>query len=259
MHYKLVHLRDSKALTSAEYDQILEIIFNYIPDKALDKRILQAHLDENVHVILAKINGNVIGFSISSSCIESTPFCNHPLPVIYQRMLFLQPDAIRLKIGSHLQHVTLRHHLGWFWFVKRFVLICRTQNPTVVKKLLACTLSYPFPNLKQSPQILNFLDRLLPIIGAPKIDDEFRLIGTLPELVGVDYTDLWDRYKCRDKRVNQYVKKLLFSESNEGRIVNRGMSLLCIAYANPVDMILHMVSSRLKLFLNRKKVKRIIK
>ena len=75
---------------------------------------------------------------------------------------------------------------------------------------------------------------LLPLLDAESIDEDFRLIGTLSEFSGADFTDTWNRYYHR--RGDDYERLMLNTafEEKDGRIINRGASVLMIGYAKPL-------------------------
>ena len=97
--------------------------------------------------------------------------------------------------------------------------------------------SYPQYQQPVPDDIRTFAESLLPVTGAQSIDKKFRLIGTLSEFSGADYTDVWKRYYLRrDKNDNNYEKLILHSafDEQDGRIINRGAFVLMIAYAKPL-------------------------
>ena len=120
-----------------------------------------------------------------------------------------------------LQVRALRAQLGWAWPVRRFVVVCRTQSPIIARKIA---------------RVREFAERLVPLLGAEALDRDFRLIGPLRDCAGRDYTEIWERYlRADDPDCDRLMLDAAFYTRN-GRLYNRGTSLLMVGYARPLAL-----------------------
>jgi len=214
-----------------------KIVANYFPDQKLMEEVTRSHMKKADSVRLGLYEGRVIGFSIASKYKMMTPFYHRPVNVLYQRMLYLDPDVLYRGIGLRLLSATMKDLFGWLWPFKRIVAFCRTQNPVVAKLMNMYDVSYPQYKQPVTEEIREFAESLLPVLGAESLDDNFRLIGTLNTFSGMDYTGIWNRYLHR--RNDNYEKLMLNSafKKKDGRIINSGAFVLMIAYAKPLKFI----------------------
>lgn len=214
-----------------------EIVVHYFPDQRLMEETIRNHLKQAGTVRLAWRQDRIVGFSIASGYKMLTPFYPKPANVIFQRMLYLDPDILYRGLGLRLLSVTLKDLFGWLWPLKRLICICRTQNPVVARIMDMYNVSYPQHQQPVPQEIRNFGESLLPILGADSLDEQCRLVGTLTSFAGRDYTDIWNRFLHR--RNNKYETLMLNSAFKEekGRIINSGAFVLMIAYAKPLRFI----------------------
>lgn len=218
-----------------------EIIAHYFPDPRLMEATVRDHLKQATTVRLAWSQDRIVGFSVASGYRMHTPFYPKPANVIYQRMLYLDPEHLYRGLGLRLLSVTLKDLFGWLWPFKRLVAICRTQNPVVARIMDMYNVSYPQHEQLLPPEIRKFGESLLPILGAGSLDARCRLVGTLTAFAGMDYTDIWNRFLHR--RNNKYEALMLnsaFKEEN-GRVINSGAFVLMIAYAKPLRFIRYLI------------------
>ena len=213
------------------------IVENYFPDRELMEEVIRSHLKLADTVRLAVHKNRIIGFSVASKYRFKKPFYLRPVNVIYQRMLYLDPEYLYRRIGIRLLALTMKDLLGWLWPFKRFVAFCRTQNPVVAKIMAMYNASYPRYRQPLPADIKKFAESLSPLLDAQSIDGDFRLIGTLSEFRGADFTDIWNRYYHR--RGDEYEELMLHSafEEKGNRIFNRGAPVLMIGYAKPLRFI----------------------
>jgi len=233
-------LQFSKRLSRLDEKQIArlaEIAGNYFPDPGLMRETVQNHLALADTVRLACDHDRIVGFSIASKFRMHTPFHSGKTNVMYQRMLFLEPGALYRGLGLRLLALTLKDLFGWWWPFRRFVAICRTQNPVVARIMDMYNVAYPQNGQPLPSNIQAFEKQLLPVLAAKDVDDRGRLLGSMPSLTGIDYTDIWNRYLHHRK--NKYEKLMLgtaFHQEN-GRIINSGALLLMVGYARPFHFI----------------------
>ena len=223
---------------SAQYiERMAEIITHYFPKKDLMKEVLNIHIKQADTVRLAWYEGRIVGFSIASKYKRLTPFYPKPINLLFQRMLYLEPNALYRGLGLRLLGATLRDLFGLFWPFKRFAAICRTQNPVVVKMMNMYNVAYPQYNQPLPDDIRSFSESLLPILNAEKLDVKGRLVGSLEPFKGMDYTDIWENMFYRGK--NPYDDMILDSafKKEDGRIINSGAFIFLLAYAKPFHFV----------------------
>ncbi len=232
-------------LSDRQIRQMATIVTNYFPDQQLMEETIRVHMEHADTVRLALYEDSIVGFSVASKYQLMTPFYPRPIRVIFQRMLYIDPDYLFRGIGIKLLSTTMKDLFGCLWPFKRIAAFCRTQNPIVVKFMAMYNVSYPQYQQPVPDDIRAFAESLLPLLGARSIDKEFRLIGTLSEFSGADYTDVWNRYYLRrDKNDSKYDNLILHSafDEKDGRIINRGAFVLMIAYAKPLHFIRYLFS-----------------
>lgn len=238
MHDKKIKITHClTALTDLQIQQMAKIVANYFPDTKLMEETVRGHAKEAGSIRIAMDDDRVIGFSIASKYKMMTPFYHRPLNVIFQRMLYLDPQVLYRGLGLRLLTLTMKDLFGWFWPFKRIAAFCRTQNPIVVKFMNMYNLAYPQYGQAMPAEVREFAESLLPVLGAESLDERFRLIGTLSAFMGVDYTDIWNRYYHR--RDNDHERLMLSGafEVKDERIINSGAFVLMIAYAKPLRFI----------------------
>ena len=234
----------SKRLTELpdqHIQRMAEIVVHYFPDQRLMEETLRNHLKQAGTVRLAWRQDRIVGFSVATGYKMLTPFYPKPTNVIYQRMLYLDPEHLYRGLGLRLLSVTLKDLFGWLWPFKRLVCICRTQNPVVARIMDMYNVSYPQHQQPVPQEVRKFGESLLPILGADSLDEQCRLVGTLTAFAGRDYTEIWNRFLHR--RNNKYEALMLnsaFKEEN-GRILNSGAFVLMIAYAKPLRFIRYLI------------------
>lgn len=229
------------ALSDEQIHQMVEIVVNYFPAPDLMEQTIRNHQQEAGTIRLALQQGKTVGFSIASRYTMKTPFYPRRTNVIYQRMLFLQPGLLYRGIGIKLLAATMKDLFGWFWPFRRFVAICRTQNPVVAKIMSLYSVSYPRYNQPLPDEVRQFEESLLPMLGGEKLDEQSRLIGTLDTFKEVDYTDIWNKFLHR--RNNEFESLMLHSafEKRGDRIINSGASVLMLGYAKPLTFVRYIV------------------
>jgi hypothetical protein len=224
-------------LTEPEVQRMAEIAANYIPDKQVVEELLGKHLRDAHAVRLAILDDDVVGFSIASKYRLQTPFYPRPINVLYQRMLYLDPSILYRGLGLRLLAVTLRDLFGFLWPFTRFAAFCRTATPIVAKYMHMYSLAYPQLGKPIPEAIQVFGEDLLPLLDSDSLDEEFRLLGPLKAMVGVDYTETWNRFYRHD---NSHYEQLMLNsafEEKDGRVISKGAFILMIAYAKPLNFV----------------------
>jgi hypothetical protein len=211
-------------ISPADIERLTEIAAVYFPIYEETQEIVAHHVQQADSLRLARDHNTlIIGYSIASSTRRLTPFYPGPINLLYQRMLYLSPDNLYAGLGKRLLTATFYDLLGPFWLLRRFALVCRTQNPVVARMMDLHTLSYPRFGESVRTEIRTFAESLLPMLGAAGLDEHWRLLGTLESFKDKDYTEIWNRYL--DKRDNRY----------EGALV------CMLAYSKPLQFIRYLV------------------
>ena len=225
-------------ITAAEVRRLTEIATVYFPDFEETIKIVNHHVQcaDSLRLVRDE-NDLIVGYSIGSVTRQQTPFYPRPIPLVFQRMLYLAPDILKRGLGKRLLVATVRDLLGPFWAFRHFALVCRTQNPVVARMMDMHTVSYPHQGERLPDDIRQFGESLLPMLGATAMDDRCRLIGTLDKFRGVDYTDIWNRHL--HKREDSYEELMLgtvFTRTDE-KIINNGALVFMAAYSKPLQFI----------------------
>lgn len=229
--------KNQNKLTDEQIQRMTDIVTHYFPKPELIEEMLRSHLAHANTVCLAWHQNRIIGFSIASKYKKITPFYPRPIDVLYQRMLYLEPDALYRGVGLRLLSTSLRDLFGILWPCKRFVTICRTQNPVVVKMMNMYDKTYPQYGHTLPATVRQFIEGLLPMLHANKIDEQCRLVGTLDEFKGMDYTDIWNSYMhSHTGKHEEHMLHTAFKKENN-KIVNTGAFVLMIGYAKPFTFI----------------------
>ena len=235
---KKIKLTKESADIPAEYiERMAEIVVHYFPNQKIVEEVLSFHIKQADTIRLAWYEDRIIGFSIASKYKKLTPFYPKPINLLFQRMLYLDPNALYKGLGLRLLGVTLRDLFGIFWPFKRFAAMCRTQNPVVVKMMNMYNTTYPQYKQPLPANIREFSESLLPILDAKELDGNGLLIDTLEPFKGMDYTDIWNGIFHHGR--NPYEEMVLntaFSKENN-RIINNGALIFLIAYSKPLHFI----------------------
>lgn len=225
-------------VSSSDRERMIDIATVYYPKPESTREILAHHMQLADSILLARDkNGNVVGYSVASVKNTLTPFCSQPIRLIYQRMLYLSPGYLYRGLGKRLLKATFVDLLGPLWAFRRFALVCRTQNPVVARLLTMFTVSYPQHGKQAPDEVQDFARSLLPMLGARKLDAQYRLIGTLEPYKDMDYTDIWNKYLQRHH--NSFEDMMLHSAftTKNGRIINSGAFVFMVAYSKPLQFI----------------------
>jgi len=218
-------------------NEMSEIVSNYYPLVHENKQIINDHLAGSNSLVVARENHKITGFSSASVIKQKTPFCRYRVPVIFQRMLYIHPGILYRGIGPALLRETFVQLLGPFWFLRGFVLICRTQNPVVVKMMTRFTDYYPRENESLPADIRNFAESFLTILHATELDEKCCLTGSLSAYTDMDYTKIWNDVLHRSKnRFDDLILSSTFRREGD-RIINSGAFLLLIGYSRPLNFI----------------------
>ena len=218
-------------------NEMLDIISSYYPLKNVFKKIAIQHIENADSLILARQKNKLVGISVSSVTKMRTPFKLYKIPVIFQRMLFLDPHSLYRKTGTLLMTHTFKQLMGHFWFLKPFVLIGRTQNPVVLKMLTRFTEYYPKPEEVLPKKIKDFVQLLLPMLHAKKLEENGCLAGSLSAFKDMDYTKIWNEYFYHKKNpFNEMVLSSAFKIKNN-KIINSGSFLILLGYSKPFNFV----------------------
>jgi len=216
--------------------RFVEIVANYSPDPDEARSIVFDHLRHADYISCAIQDNKVVGVLVTSSNTAQTPFARRRLPVIYQRMLFLDPSIIGRGIGVRLFVRSLYDQFGLLWPFRRFVLVCRTQSAKVARKMRSFSRVYPQLDRPVPAVVRSFAESMLVQLGATRLDDKFRLIGTLQGLEGQDYSEYWQRYLRSSSDTDSRLILDTAFYMDQGRVRNTGAFLLMIGYARPLAL-----------------------
>lgn len=225
-------------ITAAEVRRLTEIVTIYFPDFEETRKIINHHVQCADSLRLARDEaGEIVGFSIASVTRQQTPFYPRPIPLVFQRMLYLDPSILKRGLGKRLAVATFRDLMGLLWPFRRFALVCRTQNPVVARMMDIHSVSYPHCGEAMPAEVRRFGESLLSMLGATALDDRCRLLGTLDQFRGVDYTDIWNRHlHLRNDSYEKLMLGTVFAQE-DGRIINQGALLFMAAYSKPLQLI----------------------
>lgn len=226
-------------LSDVDLERIIDITTIYFPRREVIGRAVRQHIKHADCIWLARRGGEIKGFSVASIERKQTPFYRKPLPVIYHHSLYLAPEELHARTGLRLGVSTYHDLLGWGWFIRRFVLVCRTLNPNVVKRVRLFSESYPALNQPVPEPIINFAESMLDQFSAKYLDKHFLLHGAFDddEFKDVDFTDCWNNYlRSRCKECEKLVLSGALTEK-DGRIICNGSSLLMMGYSKPFNML----------------------
>lgn len=231
---KFAYYKSARELRQEQLDELIAIAAEYYPAQIEMGEVVKAHLREGGAVIIAHAGHRVAGFSIASEYVLQTPFHGKPIPVIYQREMFIAPIFRKHHVGIALQIETIKSFLGPLWFARRFAMFCGTHNPLIVRNFAFFTQACP--NLARTPldDRSGFRKVLLDILHGEAVDEHMCVSGTFKSaLKGVDYSHWWHRYLCSPyEDYNRLVLESLF-DVHEGEVRHRGVTLLLIGYAKP--------------------------
>jgi hypothetical protein len=228
---------DSHGLTQ-HFARLVEIAKHFYPANFDVSAMIRHHIDAGATTILAMLGKEIVGFSMSSQVTRITPFYKRKIPVLYQRLLYIDPARRKQQIGVRLQIAVLRHHLGIFWLFRRFAMICITDNPLVVRAFGLYKTYYPNTRTSTPEEIISFGESLLPIVGGSSLDKNLLVHGTNESgLTGLDYTSWWRKFlESGHHRYDDLLLSTVFTQS-DGKIVHNGVSMLAIGYATPLNFV----------------------
>jgi hypothetical protein len=225
-------------VTAADVERLIEIAVVYFPNHEETGKLLRRHIECADSLRIARDKDNrIVGYSIASASRQLTPFYPRPITLVYQRMLYLDPDILKKGLGKRLLCATFADLLGPFWPFRRLALVCRTLNPVVARMMDMHSLSYPHLGEQLPDEVRRFAESLLPMLGARELDAQCRLLGTLDEFKGVDYTDIWNRHLHKRNEAYEELMLTTVFAREDGRIINNGALLFMIAYSKPFRFI----------------------
>jgi len=200
--------------------------------------MLDEHLDQDTCVHVAEQRERIVGFSVDSFGCRQTPFYRQDLPVFFQRLLYVDPAVQHRAAGLKLQTAGLRYRLGPFWLFRRFVVVCLTSNPQVLRAISQYNEYYPRRDGVLPESVYLFCQQLGPLMGFTRIDRRLLVYGTNETVLeGEDYSAEWTNFLRSGHTVfDRMILETAFSASN-GRVVHSGALLLAIGYARPLHFL----------------------
>lgn len=225
---------------------MVRIVAHYFPRDFDLKSMLDEHLDPDSCIHIAEQNDKIIGYSVNSCSYRKTPFHKKNIPVFYQHLLYVDPTVQHKAVGLELQIAGLRYQLGFFWLLRRFVVVCLTNNPQVLRIISQYNEYYPRQDGALPEAVYAFCRQLGPMLGFSRIDRRLLVYGTNETILeGEDYTSAWTSFlRSGYAGFDQMVLNTAFASTN-GRVVHTGALLLAIGYARPM----HFLRRFIKVFL----------
>lgn len=223
------------------------IVACYFPSGFDVKSMLIAHLDQESCIHVAQQENQIIGFSVNSRSYQKTPFHNKPIPLVYQRLLYVDPAAQHRGIGLGLQIAGLRYQLGPCWLFRRFVVICLTSNPKVLRAIHQYNEYYPCIDDELPQRVYAFCQRLGPSMGFSRVDRRLLVYGTNETILeGEDYTSRWNRSLLSGYGTfDQMILDRVFA-TRDGKVFHTGALLLALGYARPMHFIRRFLQTRFR-------------
>jgi len=217
---------------------MVRIVAHYFPRHFDVESMLAEHLAEDSCVLVAEQDEKIIGCSVNSCSYRKTPFHNKDLPIFYQRLLYVDPGAQHKAVGLKLQTAGLRYQLGLLWLFRRFVVVCLTSNPQVLRAVSQYNEYYPRQDGALPQAVYAFCQQLGPMMGFSRIDRRLSVYGTNEsKLEGEDYTSEWISFiQSGHAEFDQMVLNTAFAARN-GKIAHTGALLMAIGYARPMHFI----------------------
>ncbi len=200
--------------------------------------MLAEHLDQDTCVHVAEQNNRIIGFSVHSFSCRKTPFFGRDLPVFFQRLLYVDPAVQHRAVGLRLQTAGLRYRLGFFWLIRRFVVVCLTSNPQVLRAINQYNEYYPRRDGALPEPVYAFCQQLGPMMGFDRVDRRLLVYGTNERLLeGEDYSTEWASFlRSGNSEFDQIILQTAFS-MKDGKVLHSGALLLAIGYARPMHFL----------------------
>lgn len=236
-HQPIIVLANKEDI-SKHMPRLADIASQYYPMHYDVSKMLQNHLNAGGILQVALIEGDIAGFSVSSCEIRITPFNKREMPVIYQRLLFIDTALRRQLLGISLQIAVLHLHLGPFWLFKRLTLFCLTDNPLIVRAFDLYNIYYPNNQITPTPEVWQFCESLLPLLFGNNLGKNLLVYGTNESMLkDFDYTHWWKKYLASG---HTYYDELLLStvfKPQQGRILHSGALLLVVGYSRPLNLL----------------------
>jgi hypothetical protein len=209
--------------------------------------MLVEHVTPDACIHIAVQIDRIIGFSINSCDYRKTPFREKEIPLIFQRILYIDPVVQHLGVGIRLQVAGLRYHLGPFWLFRRFAVTCLTNNPSIVRAFSQYDLFYPCQQAPIPVEIHDFCQQLAPAMGFESIDQHLLAYGSNESILdGADYTALWKKFLLSGHHTyDQMILNTVFETRHE-KVFHRGALLLVIGYARPMRFIRRYIEVQLQ-------------
>jgi GNAT superfamily N-acetyltransferase len=237
----------SNRLSRHELGRLARIAAHYFPDDFDVETMLLQHLGRDSCVQVAEQNDEIIGISITSCERSKTPFCKNYIPLFYQRILYVDPDARGRAVGLRLQVAGLRYQMGAFWMFRRFAVICLTNSPKILRAFNQYSEYFPCQDHPVPEKVYEFCRQLGSIMGFERIDRQLLVYGTNESnLAGVDYTTKWERFlKSGHASYDRMILNSVFS-MEDGRILHAGVLQLVVGYAGTMHFVLRFLKAKFK-------------
>ena len=223
------------------------IVAHYFPRNFDVESMLAWHLDQEPCVHFAEQDDRIIGYSVTTCSYRKTPFYDKDLPVFYQRLLYLDPIVQHQAVGFKLQTAGLRYQLGALWLFRRYVLVCLTGNPEVLRAVSQYHEHYPREDGALPQEVYEFCQQLGPMMGFSRVDRRLLVYGTNETILeGEDYTPEWNSFlRSGHAMFDQMILNTAFASKN-GKIVHSGALLMAIGYARPMHLIRRFIEVSLR-------------
>ena len=237
----------SNTLSQHELVRLTRVAAHYFPEKFDVETMLLQHIGMDSCVQVAELNDEIIGISINSCSRRKTPFYRKEIPLFYQRILYVDPGARHHAVGLRLQVAGLDYQLGAFWMFRRFVVICLTNSPKILRAFSQYNEYYPRLDHPVPGNVYEFCRQQGSIMGFDRIDQQLLVYGTNEsDLDGVDYTTKWEQFlKSGHAKYDRMIINGVFS-TKKGKILHAGVLQMVVGYAGPMHFVLRFLKAKFK-------------
>ncbi|MBD2705058.1 hypothetical protein IC229_30815 [Spirosoma sp. BT702] len=199
-----------------------------------------AHLVHNPTMVLAHLDGVLVGIQSYSLYKIKTPFRRRNIPFLYGGIGFQDMTAAGQGIAHHMSARYMRFALGPFWMIRSYVFLFRTPNPKLIQLMgLQHRLYLPNNNRLTQPLVQFAQDfvRKERSIQYP-IDDRLVVLPPDEERTQTDITEQWPLlYRSSKTSYNQLAFDLNLIGQANGRRYLMGNYLLVLGQSSRIQLL----------------------
>ncbi|GAB3953493.1 hypothetical protein GCM10028805_37320 [Spirosoma harenae] len=199
-----------------------------------------AHLVHNPTMVLAHLDGALVGVQSYSLYTMQTPFRRRKIPFLYGGIGFQDMVAAGQGIAHHMSARYMRFALGPFWLIRSYAFLFRTPNPKLIQLMgLQHRLYLPNNNRLTQPLVRFAQDfvRNQRSIQYP-IDDRLVVLPPDEERSQTDITEQWPLlYRSSKVPYNQLAFDLNLIGETNGRQYLMGNYLLVLGQSSRIQLL----------------------